>query len=194
MLKPVRTVAPTADLISLNDAKLHLRVDHSDDDTLISGLIAAAVAHLDGYSGVLGRALLTQTWKIEANAFDDPMRMPVGNLLAVTSVKYYDASNAQQTLATSVYGTFTDTLGPFVALKSNQSWPAIYTRRDAVEVIWTAGYGATAATVPVAIRHAALLIIGHWYENRSTISIGDSVAEMPMAATSLLEPYRLNRI
>lgn len=192
MLKPVRTVAPSAPLISLNDAKLHLRVDHSDDDTLIGNLVSAASSHLDGYSGVLGRALITQTWKIEADGFSDPFRLPVGNFLGVTSVKYYDANNAQQTLATSVYAALTDHLGPFICLKPSQVWPAIYTRRDAVEVIWTAGYGPTANDVPAGIRHAALLLIGHWYANREAVVTGDSVAELPLAVKALIEPFRLN--
>jgi uncharacterized phiE125 gp8 family phage protein len=194
MLKPVRTVAPTVELITTAEAKAHLRVDNTDEDTLIGNLVSAATAHLDGYSGILGRALTTQTWKIEAGAFTDPLRLPVGDLIAVSSVKYYDLSNAQQTLATSVYGAFSDDGGPYIGLKADQDWPDVYDRRDAIEVIWTAGYGATAASVPQAIKQAALLLVGHWYANREAVSIGESVAEIPLAATALLEPFRTNRI
>jgi uncharacterized phiE125 gp8 family phage protein len=194
MLKPVRTVAPTEALISLAEAKAHLRADHTDEDTLITALIAAATSHLDGYSGILGRALITQTWKVETDAFTDPLRLPVGNLLAVSSVKYYDASNAQQTLSTDVYAGFTDEQGPFIGLKPDEDWPDVYDRRDAIEVIWTAGYGAAATAVPSGILQAGLLMIGHWYTNREAVSIGESVAEIPLAASALLEPFRMNRI
>jgi hypothetical protein len=48
--------------------------------------------------------------------------------------------------------------------------------------------------VPQAIKQAALLLVGHWYANREAVSIGESVAEIPLAATALLEPFRTNRI
>lgn len=194
MLKPVRTVAPAVALITTAEAKAHLRVDHSDEDTLIDNLVSAATTHLDGYAGVLGRALTTQTWKIETDAFADPLRLPVGDLIAVTSVKYYDLNNAQQTLATTVYGAFSDDGGPYIGLKADQDWPDVYDRRDAIEVIWTAGYGATAANVPQAIRQAALLLVGHWYTNRDAVQVGMSVAELPLAVSALIEPFRTSRI
>lgn len=194
MLKPVRTVAPATAILTTAEAKAHCKVDHSDEDTLIDALISTATTYLDGYSGVLGRALITQTWKIETGAFCDKLRLPVGDLIAVSSVKYYDTGNTQQTLASTVYGAYTDAQGPFLAEKPDQDWPDIYDRRDAIEVIWTAGYGAAATSIPQAIRQAALLMIGHWYENREAVSIGESVAEIPLAATALIEPYRMNRI
>lgn len=194
MLAPVRTVAPTATLVTLADAKLHCRVDGGDEDVLITALVKAAQDYLDGYSGVLGRALLTQTWRQDFDAFSDTMRLPVGNLLAVSSVTYYDASNAQQTLASSVYTAFSDTLGPYVTRKPGQAWPSTYTRPDAVSVTWTAGYGATSAAVPAAIKQAALLLVGHWYDNRAAVNVGSSVAEVPFAVDALIAPFIRNRI
>ena len=41
-LKPVRLIAPTQAVVSLNEAKAHLRVDHADDDALIAALDSAA--------------------------------------------------------------------------------------------------------------------------------------------------------
>jgi uncharacterized phiE125 gp8 family phage protein len=193
MLKPVRTVAPSAELISLDEAKLHLHVDHSDDDTLIGSLVAAATKHLDGYQGILQRALVTQTWKVETDNFADPLRLPVGDLLSLTSVKYYDGLNVQQTLSASVYGVYSDAIGPFISLKANQVWPVVYDRRDAIEIIWTAGFGATANQVPQPIRQAVLLMVGHWYAHREAVSEA-ALAEVPLSAKHLIEPFRLNAI
>jgi uncharacterized phiE125 gp8 family phage protein len=189
MLAPVRTVAPTGTLVTLSEAKLHCRIDGGDEDLLVSGLVKAAQDHLDGYSGVLGRALLTQTWRQDFDAFSDTMRLPVGNLLAVSSVTYYDASNAQQTLASSVYTAFSDTLGPYVTRKPGQAWPSTYTRPDAVSVTWTAGYGPAATDVPSSIRQAVLLLVGHWYANREAVT-SDPAAPLPFAVDALLSPLR----
>jgi uncharacterized phiE125 gp8 family phage protein len=192
MLAPVRTAAPVDPLISLSEAKAHLRVDYSDEDNYINGLILAAVSYLDGYSGRLGRALTTQTWTQDFPAFADPLRLAVGDLIAVSSVTYYDATNAQQTLATSVYASATDTLGPYIGLKPDKTWPTTYTRPDAVRVTWTAGFGATSASVPPAIKMAAFLLIGHWYANRE--ATGEGMTELPFAVEALLAPFMRNRI
>lgn len=192
MLAPVRTAAPTGTIISLSDAKRHLRVDHDDEDALIGALINSAVAYFDGYSGILGRALLTQTWQMSFDAFDDEMRLPVGNLLSVTSVTYYDASNALQTLPTSVYTSFSDALGPYITLKPGQAWPSGYYRPDAISVTWTAGYGPAASDIPAPIKQAILLLVGHWYTNREAVNVAAGIValELPMAVDALIAPYR----
>lgn len=191
MLKPVRTVAPAALPVSLNEAKAHCRVDTADDDTLLTGLIEAAVSHLDGYGGVLGRAIMAQTWARDFDGFGTGgLRLPVGDLISVTSVAYYDIANQVQTLSSAVYTAFTDELGPYVALKPDHVWPLTYGRPDAVRVTWQAGFGASAVNVPAAIRHAILLMVGHWYENREASVVGAPVAPLPMAVDALITPYR----
>ena len=194
MLAPVRTVDASATIVTLSEAKLHCRVDSSDEDTLISNLVTAAVSYLDGYSGILGRALITQTWRVDYAAFEEFMRLPVCNLISVLTVTYYDVNNAQQTLADTVYSSLSDTGGPFIALKTNQSWPATYIRPDAVRVNWTAGYGAAAANVPMPIRQAALLLVGHWYENRATVNVGNITSIIPFTVDALIAPFRRSAI
>lgn len=65
MIHPIRTVPPAETPVSLADAKVHLRVDHGDDDTYIGAIVAAATEHLDGWNGILGRCLVTQTWTLD---------------------------------------------------------------------------------------------------------------------------------
>lgn len=192
MLAPVRTVAPAGTLVSLSEAKAHLRVDYSDEDNYINGLILAAMSYLDGYSGRLGRALISQTWQQDFPAFTDPLRLAVGDLITVTSVTYYDATNTQQTLASTIYTGASDTLGAYIGLKPDKTWPAIYGRPDAVRVTWTAGYGASASAVPVAIKQAALMLIGQWYASRE--ATGDTATELPFAVEALLAPFIRNRL
>ena len=192
-LKPVLVTPASAALVTLAEAKAHLRVDHSDEDTYIQALINAAVSYFDGYAGRLGRAILEQAWRVDFPAFSDEMRLPLGDVIAISSVSYYDLNNAQQTLASSVYQVAVDGIGPYVGLKPAQVWPKTYARADAVRVTWTAGYGATSANVPPAIKHAALLLIGNWYDNRSTVT-ADMDSELPFAVNALLAPFSVQQI
>lgn len=193
MLAPVRTVPPAVTPVSLDEAKDHLRVDHSDEDQLIERLIGVATSYLDGYTGILGRALITQSWRTDFGYFNQ-WRIPVGDFLAMTSVSYYDTLNTFQTLATSVYQVLTDAAGPYLTLKADQSWPSHYIRDDAVRLTWTAGYGPAASDVPTAIRHGILMMVGDFYRNRESNIIGASIAELPIAARHLIEPFRVRKI
>jgi uncharacterized phiE125 gp8 family phage protein len=139
MLAPVRTVAPTEDPVTLAEAKAHVRVDHADDDSLITALIAAATNHLDGYTGILGRALITQTWRQDFAAFAPKLRLALRPVASVTSVTYFDGDNTSQTLSASIYGLFEDGAGPYIALDPDQTWPGSYRRVDGVSVTYVAG-------------------------------------------------------
>ncbi|TIO39548.1 MAG: hypothetical protein E5X96_00025 [Mesorhizobium sp.] len=188
MLAPVRTVDPAASPVSLADMKLHLHVDGTDEDTLIQAYIDAATAYLDGYAGITGRALMTQSWRQDFDGFSHCLRLPVGPVASVSGVTYYDGSNMQQTLATSVYDKFTDALGTYVGLKPDQSWPSSYTRPDAVSVTFIAGTDASA--VPAPLKVAIMLLAANWYENRESVSLGSIPAEIPMGVSALVAPYR----
>lgn len=185
---PVIVTPPTDPIITPAVAKAHLRVDHSSEDDLITSLVAAAVGYLDGPTGILGRALATQTWRQDFEEWDD-LYLPLLPVQSVSSVKYYDVDNVLRTLDTSVYTTTTEAAGLEIDLKFGQTWPITYQREDAIQVQFVAGYGAASA-VPAAIKSAILLLVGHWYFNREAVVIGTTPTELPMAVSALLAPYR----
>lgn len=178
MFAPILVTAPATQPVTLAEAKLHCRVDHTDDDALIEGLIAAATGHLDGWTGILGRAIITQTWRQDFPGFGCKLRLPLAPAASISAVTYHDGDNAEQTLDDAVYGLFIDAAGPYVALRPDQTWPGAYNRPDAVSVEYVAG----ADDVLPAIKAAILLLIGHWYVNRD-----DDVPEPP-AIARLLRP------
>lgn len=199
MLEPRRTSAPANTPVTLAEAKSHLRVtdteesppSHPDDD-LITSLISVATEKLDGWNGDLGRALITQTWRIEWDRFPGSRRIniPVGPIQSVT-LKYSDSDNAEQTVSGDDFGVHEDSSGSFIWLdESLDAWPDTYDRRDAVRIDVVAGYGDDTTDIPNPIRQAILLMLAHWYENREQVLIGLNAMELPMAAEALLFNYR----
>ena len=191
MLQPVliTAAAPADPVVTRSEAKAHLIVEHTEHDDLIDGLVAAAVARVDGFNGLLTRCLVTQTWEQSFSAFGDCMLLPLGPVQSISSVKYFDATNVEQTLASSVYAMHTGKSGSFLTLAPDQTWPAIYSRIDAVAVEFIAGYG-DASAVPQDIKHAILMMVGHWYRNRDAVGPGGKTSEVPLGAKALLENYR----
>ena len=180
--------APTVEPLTTDEAKLQLRITDTTDDTAIARRIKAARAQAEQY---LMRGLITQTWKYAQDAFSDEMLLPMAAPLAsVTSVKYYDASGVQQTLATTYY--LVDTLSEVgrVCLAPLQSWPSVQADRPlAVEIIYVLGY-ATAALVPPDIVDAVCLFLGDRQEYRQQTLLGGGLTSLPNGAEALLAPHR----
>lgn len=194
-MTPVRTGTPAA-IMDLATAKAHLRVEHQDEDTLIAGILAAATERLDGWSGILGRCLMPQTWTSFVPYFDDfRLRLPLVPVQSVTSVKYYDVNGVQQTFGASNYRLLADGRSAYIQLAFPAVWPTSLAllRDDAVSITFLAGY-ADAASVPAALKQAILLMVGDFYENRLTVEVGVRVTaiEIPMSVTveALIAPYR----
>ncbi|MCV0396958.1 MAG: head-tail connector protein [Rhizobiaceae bacterium] len=186
MHAPVRTSPPAETPVSLTEVKAHCRVDHDDDDAVLTALLNAAVSHLDGWTGILGRAMVTQSWRQEFAGFGC-LRLPVGPVASIASITYYDADNEQQTLADSLYVLRHNALGAYVDLKPDQNWPGTYPRVDAVSVTYVAG--TVAADVPAALKAAIMLLVSHWNEHREAVTEG-AMTELPMAVNALIAPYR----
>lgn len=107
---PVLVSPPTLSVVSLFDLKHHLRVDHDDDDALIASIEATAVAHLDGWRGVLGRCIMPQTWRQDFTGWGE-LRLAMPDVSSAV-VTYQDAAGDMQPAPTATLGI--DGRGPYV--------------------------------------------------------------------------------
>lgn len=181
--------APAATPVSLAEAKAQLRVEHPDDDVVINRLINTAVAYTDG-KGVLGHAMIQQTWGQWVHSVPPQVvRLSMGPVVSVSAVKYYDESGVLQTDTLSNYditGTpFTTQIGP----KDGFNWPVTQDRADAIRIEYVAGYGTSASDVPETLRHAMMMLIGHWYDNRESTMM-DDLSSVPYGFDSLVDMHR----
>lgn len=190
-LNPVLVTPPAAQLVSLAEAKDAASVDQSVDDfnTLLGILIGAATKYLDGWSGVTGRTLITQTWAESFSHFEYRMPLRIRPVQSITSVTYYDSENASQTVASGVYRLHEDATGAYLVQVEGQSWPSAYSRDDAVTITYAAGFGDDAEDVDEQIRHAALLLIAYWFKHREAAS-DVTALPIPFGVSSVLGRYR----
>lgn len=177
--------APAGEVVSSAEAKAHLRVDNIDDDALIIAYLTAARAHLDGRDGILGRALLTQTWELVLDAFPvAAISLPLPPLQSITSIKYQDSSNVEQTLDASDY--VVDATSEPARVHPVNAWPSTYVTPNAVTVRFVAGYG-NASAVPEPIKTAIKLKVQALYDNVPP----DQMAAIDRASDALTWPYRV---
>lgn len=195
----VVVVTPPEPVVSLEEAKLRLRVDHDNDDELIEALVAAATQHVDGPTGWLGRAIGEQTLELRLDRFGSKaIGLPFRPIIGIDSVTYLDDSGADVDLAEGDGWRWSP--GSHLLLPPyNQSWPSGRCDADAVRIRYRAGYngedfdaGGT-GPVPEPIRTAIMLYAGVWYENREETLTGLTVAALPphVGAEALLMTYRL---
>lgn len=190
---------PAVEPVSLDEAKCHLRVTVTEDDVLIEGLMRAAREQIELECS---RALIKQTLELALDAFPHcnwllsptwAIAIPRPPLISVTSITYTDVDGNAQILATSEYTVDTRREPAVIVPAWGKAWPSTREVPNAVVVRYVAGYGDDPALVPEALKLAAKMLIGHWYDNRESVVIGQGLtpATVPMAVDRLLMPHRI---
>jgi uncharacterized phiE125 gp8 family phage protein len=164
--------------ITLEEACAHLRLNIGDDDVTVEALIVAARQYFDGYEGILGRCLISQVWEQSFDAF------PFGNE-EIQSIKYIDADGEEQTLNSNQYLLIDDR----IYLEYGEDYPKTRRQKNAVKVTFVAGYGDTPKSIPNPIRQAMLMLIAHWYDNRTNVAFA-STTLIPFTVDALIAPFR----
>jgi uncharacterized phiE125 gp8 family phage protein len=187
---------PATTPVSLDEAKVHLRVVDDDEDLLIGTYIQAATGSTEAF---LGRALIDQTWDLVLDAFptttDLEIKIPKPPLIEVTQIAYDDSNGDEQILPSGNY--FVDAVSEFgwVVPQGNLSWPSTIDAINSVRVRFRAGYLDTNSppgnAVPDDIRAAVLLTIGSFYEQRESLVVGTVVYQLPWGVEQLLRQHRV---
>jgi len=152
--------------VALESAKLHLRVDGTDEDALIGVYIAAAeqsaIALLD--RGVYADGTALGVAKAAAPAE-----------LAAATATYTAAIAAAQALTDATEQAAATQAAEYAYLRAQVAY------RQAMDGI----------VVNDTIKSAVLLIVGHLYAHREDVVAGVPVAKLPNGAEWLLAPYKV---
>ncbi|MBY8826116.1 head-tail connector protein [Sphingomonas colocasiae] len=180
MLMPL-AVSYGEDVLSLEAAKAHLRVDADDDaeDAVIGAFRDAAITAVELYTKVmLGSA--TRTWQ---GRFASRMVLGTGPVTEVTAISYLDPYGDAISLSASDWRLALGELVPGIG----KSWPMAAQDDGVVTVTFTAGY--SDETRPGNLVQAVKLMLSHLYENR-----GDDVSELSPGARAWCDLTRLPTI
>ena len=176
--------AATSNAVTTAEAKTHLKVDYSDatENTFIDSLIVAAQRQVEAYTN---RVLSDTTYELNLSAFPNGgIVLPFSKLKTLTSIKYYDSDNNQQTWANTNYFYEINETPPVI--RYVDSPPDAYSYRvDAVTVQFVVGY-TSPEIIPAGLEAAIKLLLTDLYENRS-----DVPREKFTAWKSLAYPYRI---
>ena len=125
------TTPPALEPLTLAEAKAHLKVDTSDDDALISAMIAAARARAEWHTG---RAAITQGWTLHLDAWPQSgtIEIPLPPLQSVASVTTYARDDSATVMSASLYTVDAASAPARLALKIGVPPPANLRRVNAV--------------------------------------------------------------
>jgi uncharacterized phiE125 gp8 family phage protein len=158
--------AASVEPITTAEAKEHLRILGSDEDTYVDTAIAAARQTFEDLSG---RALITQTWDLWLDTWpsSDYIVVPRPPLQSVTSIVYYDEDDAESTFASTNYLVDGDLKPGRIILNSGASWPTDSLRpRHSIRVRFVAGQGDAASDVDEVDIQAIRIGISHFFDDR----------------------------
>jgi uncharacterized phiE125 gp8 family phage protein len=187
---PVLVSAPAQEPVTLSEAKTFLRVDGTDDDTLITSLLVTARRLCEEYTK---RTFITQTWRTVFDRFpidedadelelmlglDTPRAIQLSRqpIQSISSIKTTSTANVQTTVASATYTL--DQSGGRVLLNDGYSWPTDLRGEVAVEITTVNGYGDNGGTVPEPIKQAILTCTNAMYSSRQCGSLSDACKEM----------------
>lgn len=195
-LSNVEATSPGSEPITTAEAKTHMRVTHSSEDTLIASLITAARSYIEQ---LCNRPLINRTFTLKLDRFPsyNEIVLPSGKASAVSSITYVDQTGATQTLSASNYTLEGDRLPSSIVLNPTNatSWPTTRYEKSitSVTVSYTAGFGATAASVPQPIKQAILMTVAYWYDQAREAAADQSYQDAPHGVEILCRIYSVPR-
>lgn len=175
-----QSTAPTSAPITLEEAKLFLRVTDVIEDEQIEGMIEAAVKLAEEFTG---RQLMTATWDLYMDRWPcgtEPIYLPRSPIQSVTSITYLDADGVSQTWNSANYRTDLFSEPARINLVYEQEFPSARYISNSIRVRYVAGY-ASAAAVPQGIKHALQMMVEAMYRRTEEV--------MSDTARNLLMPF-----
>lgn len=181
---------PTAEPVTLAEAKAHLAIDFTDHDIMILSMIVAARRHVEEYTR---RAIVRQKWRIYLDAFASEIALAPPPVQEIAQVQYIDGTTSPetQTVASTIYEL--DKPRQVLRLAYGQTWPSPRTQYNAAWIdVWSGYYDPAASPIshkiPTDIKFAVLMLVEDLFNNRGRQS--EIVLNENRTAAALMQPHR----
>jgi uncharacterized phiE125 gp8 family phage protein len=101
-MHPILIVGPAVEPFSVAEMRAFLRLDEAAEDEFVATLIKTARHCVEAASG---RVLIAQTWRIALDRWphDRVVTLPLSPLIAVESLRIFDADGPPATVSTAHY-------------------------------------------------------------------------------------------
>jgi uncharacterized phiE125 gp8 family phage protein len=174
-------------MITLAEAKQHLRITNTDHDTRLNALILSVTKWIENYT----RRTITEVEAFEEvfDGFPDVIVLSKVPVQEVNSIVYLDGNDAEQTLASSAYVVDGRELKTEISPAYATVWPTTTAKPQSVTVTYKIGY-AESPGAPADLKQAALILLGHLDRNTGD---DEKSIEMPSAVRALLGHYIVPR-
>lgn len=182
-------VSGGGDVVTLAEVKKNIQVEITGDDTdVLDRMIIRATAFVENYTN---RQLIDAARIVYLDQWPSVIELPRSPASAVASVKYIDGNGNQQPLAASKYQTDFNSEPARIKPAFGEVWPGIRLGDfNAIEIAYTAGYGAAAADTPQEIADACFLLIKDWYDMPGATTDRKRI-EVPFGVYALLDAHRV---
>lgn len=181
---------PAVEPVTLDYAKTFLRVDHDDDDALISDLITSARLRIETLIG--GSLIMRPRRLVSTHISGRGVFINHHPVTAINRISICGAASECVEISPDSYSANLRCQPPAVTVNAPGGWRGLLSGATHIEVEFTAGFGEAAEDIPMPLRQAVMLLLAQSYEYRGDRE--DGLPPIPMMVDALIMPYRNVRL
>nr|CAD6412973.1 phage gp6-like head-tail connector protein [Rhizobium sp. Q54] len=193
MFGPVLVTPATVLPVTVDEVKAALRIDGDDLHDEIETAIRSAVAHYEGWTGVLGISLVEQTWRVSFGRFEREMYLPLRPVRSITAINWKDADGVPSAVADTEYTLQTDAGGTTYASFFNAySFPTTLFEKAPVSIDYVAGWPVVdgKATTPADLKSAIKMRVQMQIDEAASVN-RDHLKDFERELVSKYKPPRI---